>query len=283
MPNMSLRVSDCVAAFDVGLPVEGFTDFGLSRYPIFDEEYREQLNAKIIYHYFMYEIGHETFHQFRFALARKMNEIMPYYNQLYKSTLLSIDPLSSISFKEVYDSNSVAQDKSTVDTTSKENSETDNRDQYTDGSNTVSKSASDSTSRAVSSQYPQTQLSGNADYGSSGADSVSKGSQDSNADVNSRHDGVNIAKGSTDAQALSSAVQEGSQRLDSVRELTGRQGSASALLLEYRQTFLNVDMEIIKELASLFSGIWDSNAYFTEQGGYVNGYGWPGFFGPFGF
>ena len=60
-------------------------DFQLTDYPIFDENYRNVLNQKILYHYYENEIGFETAPLFRFYLKQKLNEIMPYYNELYKA------------------------------------------------------------------------------------------------------------------------------------------------------------------------------------------------------
>ena len=59
-------------------------DFQLDEYPIFDENYRNTLNQNILYHYYENEIGFETAPLFRFYLKQKLNEIMPYYNELYK-------------------------------------------------------------------------------------------------------------------------------------------------------------------------------------------------------
>lgn len=59
-------------------------DFGLKSYPIFDENYRDTLNNNILNHYYENEIGFETAPLFRFYLNQKLNEIMPYYNELYK-------------------------------------------------------------------------------------------------------------------------------------------------------------------------------------------------------
>lgn len=73
---------------------QGF-DFGLESYPIFDEDHRDELNIKLIEHYYEYEIGSETPALFKFKLNRAMNEIMPYFNQLYESERLKIDPLKT--------------------------------------------------------------------------------------------------------------------------------------------------------------------------------------------
>jgi len=66
-------------------------DFGLDKYPIFDENYRKTLNDKILNHYFNAEIGFETAPLFRHYLLAKLNEIMPYYNELYKVQKKLID------------------------------------------------------------------------------------------------------------------------------------------------------------------------------------------------
>ena len=66
-------------------------DFKMDSYPIFDENYRNTLNNNILYHYYENEIGFETAPLFRFYLNQKLNEIMPYYNELYKVQKKIID------------------------------------------------------------------------------------------------------------------------------------------------------------------------------------------------
>ena len=66
-------------------------DFQMTQYPIFDENYREILNNNILHHYYENEIGFETAPLFRFYLNQKLNEIMPYYNELYKVQKKLID------------------------------------------------------------------------------------------------------------------------------------------------------------------------------------------------
>lgn len=66
-------------------------DFKMNSYPIFDENYRNTLNQNILYHYYENEIGFETAPLFRFYLNQKLNEIMPYYNELYKVQKKLID------------------------------------------------------------------------------------------------------------------------------------------------------------------------------------------------
>lgn len=66
-------------------------DFKMTSYPIFDEEYRESLNNNILFHYYENEIGFETAPLFRFYLNQKLNEIMPYYNELYNAQKLLLN------------------------------------------------------------------------------------------------------------------------------------------------------------------------------------------------
>ena len=62
-------------------------------FPIYDESYRSVLETKILKRYYTREIGFETVALWKFWLNKRLNEIMPYYNQLYKSTLLEFNPL----------------------------------------------------------------------------------------------------------------------------------------------------------------------------------------------
>lgn len=71
-------------------------------FPIFDEEYRVPLCVKILKHYYMREICEETVGLWKLRLDTRLNEIMPYYNQLYKSTLLEFDPLIDTKIDKTY-------------------------------------------------------------------------------------------------------------------------------------------------------------------------------------
>lgn len=74
---------------------------GLGDYPIFMEDYRETLNQKIKNAYYFEEIGFETPARFAFMLSTTMNRIMPYYNQLYETTLKAIDPFLTMDYTVV--------------------------------------------------------------------------------------------------------------------------------------------------------------------------------------
>ena len=65
-------------------------------WPIFDEAYRRVLEIKILKHFYTREIGLETVGLWKLKLDTKMNEIMPYYNQLYESVDLVTEPVNEI-------------------------------------------------------------------------------------------------------------------------------------------------------------------------------------------
>lgn len=105
-------------------------DIGLKDYPIYDENHRDELNTKLINHYMFREIGQETATLFKFYLNRAMSEIMPYYNEMYKSALLEFDPLNGYNFTETEEMSS----------------------------NANSEGESTGTNRAIFSETPQTEI-----------------------------------------------------------------------------------------------------------------------------
>lgn len=62
-------------------------------FPIFDNNYKPVLCKKILKHYYTREICEETVGLWKLRLDSRMNEIMPYFNKLYDSELISISPL----------------------------------------------------------------------------------------------------------------------------------------------------------------------------------------------
>lgn len=109
-------------------------------YPIFDEAYRTVLQTKILKNYYMREIAHETFGLFKMRLDNQLNISMEYFNQLYESAKIQIEPLNDYSIKEELDRNG-SQSGTVKD----------------DGK-------SSSNGKEIFYQYPQTELSGNKDY-----------------------------------------------------------------------------------------------------------------------
>lgn len=62
-------------------------------FPIWDDNYKSVLEHKIIAHYYFNEIGEETLGLWKMRLYTRLNEIMPFYNELYKTTIIEFNPL----------------------------------------------------------------------------------------------------------------------------------------------------------------------------------------------
>lgn len=68
-------------------------------FPLFDESYKNILCSKILKRYYMREIAHETVGLWKLRLDTVLNEIMPYYNQLYESSLLEFNPFYDVDYE----------------------------------------------------------------------------------------------------------------------------------------------------------------------------------------
>ena len=111
-------------------------------YPIFDESYRGVLETKIIKHFYTREIGVESVGLWKHFVDMKMNEIMPYYNQKYRSTLLKFNPFYDVDLKTEADTNGSG---SKNDSSSQLESKNDVRDLTRTDDNTINKNTTENT------------------------------------------------------------------------------------------------------------------------------------------
>ena len=236
-------------------------------YPIFDETYREVLETKILKHFYTREIGFETVGLWKLKLDTKMNEIMPYYNLLYSSTLFEFNPLYTKDLTRKKDvtidtaDNLVGTQEVTgsVDSSSSTTS--------TDSSNVVSgengTASSDTTNRDMYSDTPQGALTGveNETYLTNARKITNGNESEYDIDRTSSETNNGSSTGSESVDSSSSSTTEQNKSGNSVEDYLERVygyegGSASKLLKEYRETFLNIDMMIINDLEELFMQLW---------------------------
>jgi hypothetical protein len=206
---------------------------GLDKYPIFDNGYRPVLNEKIVMRYWTREIGVETIPMFQHHMRARLNEIMPFYNELYKTTFHDFDMFTTL------DIVSTSKDTNRGAMTGETDSES------TTGSTSTSKA------RAVSSDTPQVQLSNNGDYATAVQDSVSETG------------GTGESTGKDKTQSEQESTSEGENRT------TGSQGSRAGLLMEFRQSILNVDVLILDQLEDLFMQVWSNGDDFTGASPFI--------------
>lgn len=97
-------------------------------YPIYDRAYKPVLENKIINHFYFREIGAETVGQFKFMLARTMNEIMPAYNGLYRSADMSYNPFYDADYYRDHSGSGSGSKQSSTSGTSETSGETSGTD-----------------------------------------------------------------------------------------------------------------------------------------------------------
>lgn len=205
---------------------------GLDDYPIYDEAHRDVLNGKIIRRYYMREIGFETLGQFAWNLRRRMHEIMPYYNRLFESESLVTDPMLSRNLD------------STERWTRGESTSRDRSDARSADTESTSHSASDD--RSVFQDTPMNGLDTGAIEAMDYATSVTldHGATESGSSARNEASGSSTDAYTGDFDGTGTHSQRGYDR------------SQSELLLTYRKTLLNIDLEIVDSLSTLFMGLW---------------------------
>ena len=245
-------------------------------YPIFDNDYRETLETKILNHYYTREIGVETVGLWKHFLDVRMNEIMPYYNQLYKSALLEFDPFNDVDYTK--EGNKTNQENVTEDNNGT-NKMTGTVTDTTNGTET--NSGSDVTNEQnVPKNSTWTLYSDTPQGGVAGINSAEP-SVGSNAYLTNATHVITDATGSnleseTEYGKIVQNEGQGNREYDTTNEIknkmvgvTNGRGdyfekikgkmsnkSYSELLQELRKTFLNIDLLIINELSDLFFNIY---------------------------
>lgn len=211
-------------------------------FPIFDENYRQVLCRKILKHYYTREIAHETVGRWKLALNAKLNEIMPYYNQLYKSELLEFNPFYDVDL-----------------TRSREGSGTSNRtsnntETNIDTSKNVSSGSGTSNTDTLNrfSDTPQNSMDTQGIADSVPLTTVTKVNENNTSTNNSTD---TITRNGNRTGSGRENINNTDKYIETVK---GKQGTEnySSLLKKFRETFLNIDMMIIEDCSDCFFTLW---------------------------
>lgn len=204
-------------------------DFELNEYPIFDENYRETLNNLILDNFLMDEIGFETPALFRHFLKTKMNEIMPYYNTLYKlqAQMIQDDNLfGNVNLREEFNRN--------IEQTTESNGQS-------TSSNTQNNSGSN---KSVFQNTPQGNL--------------------KNQDINNYSYATNVtldggtSTGTTNGNVNDHTTSNGSNLENYIKTITGNNGKMYniELITKALDSFRNINTKLLSELEELFMGVY---------------------------
>ena len=215
-----------------------------SQCEFFDEQYRSVLCKKILKHYYLREIGSETVGVWLLWLNTRLEEIMPYYNQLYKSELLKFEPFNDVDVTRTHEEVGNRVQNTTSDRNKKVDS-TGNFSSSQSGSGT-------SSNKNRFSDTPQGGLNGiESDKYLTNA-TLDNGTTSSKLDSS----GNNSSSDNEVSNDVGTMKQDDNVRF--TEKYIGKQGtrSYSDLLMEFRKSMLNVDMQVIKEFENLFMMIW---------------------------
>lgn len=176
---------------------------------------RQELNTKILSYYRYNEIGFETVGRWLFELETALNEIMPYYNQLFYSADQDFNPIYNVDYKKIING---TQNNSSNSTTS--------------GSDSTS---STDYSKGVSSRTPQDEL----HISDTGIDSVNYADEASWGKTSGSSSGTSTTTGNTSSNGSNSTVETTKGNFGVV--------SAQDLIIKYRDTILNIEQQIIND------------------------------------
>lgn len=227
-------------------------------FPIFDENYRQVLCRKILKHYYTREIAHETVGRWKLALNAKLNEIMPYYNQLYKSELLEFNPFYDVDLTRNREG-SGTRGTIGISTSNRTNSNTEtNRNETKDVNSASGTSNTDTLNRF--SDTPQNSMDTQGIGDNVPLTTVTKVNED-NITTNNSTDTI-TSNGSRTGNGSEKVTGNNTENVNStdkyIETVKGKQGTEnySSLLKKFRETFLNIDMMIIEDCSDCFFTLW---------------------------
>lgn len=277
--NESVGFSDVATVIETARPKIFNFD-----YPIFDKNYKKTIETKILMHYYTREISEETYGLWKLRLMTKLNEIMPYYNKLYESELIKYNPLWNVDIttdRDVKTDNSF-ESESVQDNTGKRTGADTRVLGGQDVSSMGGQDVTNETNNRIHDEWtlfsdtPQGGINGieSAEDPSLGNDGYltnathnfgnTEGSElESTTDYGRtnttdygrtdtlNHNTTDKFDGDTKNDGTSNEV------VDYIERVTGyRDKLPSEAILKFRETFLNIDMMIIKDLKNLFFNLW---------------------------
>lgn len=206
----------------------------------FDSTYKETICSKILRHYYFREIGTETAGLWIAWMNTTLSEIMPYYNKLYSSALLELDPFKDTDYTRT----------GTKAGTQGETTESTYNDSGAGSTVSNNTDTGTRTSYDLYSDTPQGALTGveNQTYlteARKNTDTISNSGQ--------------VTSSSTDAKTGERTDQKNSDSAENYYErIAGKMASTSysELLQKFRDTFINIDIMVINEFEDCFMKLW---------------------------
>lgn len=267
-----------------------------TNWEIFDESYRKILCEKILRSYYTREICAETVGLWQLWLDSTLCEIMPMYNQLYKTTIYEFNPLYNTDMTTTFTKTVTGNDsKTTTGNNSKWNDvSTSSKNTKTDDYIVKDSSKTDSTSKGntnseISNNDTFDETNKFNDTPQGGVNGIESGNyltdirmisrtgtttnssdENSTSSLNGTYTNENLNKGTTvnegtirsntSENGTTNASETGTSETTETwtEKVMGKNNSENygQLLVEFRKSIINIDKMIIDELKPLFMQLW---------------------------
>lgn len=205
-------------------------------FPIYDEDYRPILCKKILKHYYTREISEETYGLWKLRFDATLNDIMPYYNKLYQVFASNFNPLSDTDYFNTHK------------LTKSENDKTQAKGKSKNEQNNTTTITGNTTNWDIYSDTPQGSLINveNENY-------LTNARKIKNTD-----DNKNMLEGNENTETDNTIDRVLNTTDDYVEHIAGKRGGTSygKMIEEYKNSLINIDLEIIDNLSPLFFGLW---------------------------
>lgn len=211
-------------------------------FPIYNESHRTTLQNLIMGHYLLREIATTPYAQWQFMFNQKLNEIMPYYNELYelKAQALRHNLFDDTEYKrDSKRDKTLTMEKGTKDVSTVESMTQDNAT-FTPG--TTSITTEQSTPQGELENFLDNKYMSGATKATISGDDISSGDSTSNGTSTTTRSGTDV---DTDVDTFSETVKG---------KMGGR--TFAELMSEYRKEIYNIDTMIINDLETMFFSIY---------------------------
>lgn len=224
-------------------------DEALSKYPLYTAVVnsrlseviptREELNEKLLNHYKYREIGFETPGRFLDELEKVMIEIMPFYNQRFRTVEIMVnieDPFGNVDVTETF----------VEERTNKASSKGSSTNKTTTTDKNNSSSSSESNSKTIFAEAPQNEL---TNIPAEKIDEVNNANNVQWGKDKNTATGNSSGESQQDTTATGDSSSEGSEKVSHTYTKKGNQGVNTYAhdIIEFRQSIIDITQEIIND------------------------------------
>lgn len=242
----------------------------LSTYPLYKgkKDYdliptREELNEKLLNHYKYYEIGFETVGRFLDELKITMCEVMPYYNEMFKSIEIMADlenPFDNVDVVETFEeqrNDSVMTEGESTNNASGTNTTTSSDSRST---NTTTDADTTTTKKTKFSDTPQNSINNINNYLTTYTEEENTANTHGTDDQTTEGSGTSETTGTSESKVSNTGISESEGTTRHTFTKKGNQGVNTYAhdMNEFRTTIIDVVEKIINNnrIANLFMLIW---------------------------